>query len=101
MYLHASLVPYIVVCVYRHTYICMHLFIKLAIQSSQDVHRTLERASFLCKVIVLSVTDKEELAAPSHLTQFLSTVRDNETLVHIPCNINFSNNMLADGQQQY
>lgn len=101
MYLHARLVPYIAVCVYIHASRCMHLFIKLEIQSSRDVRRTLECASFLCKVVILSMTDKEELAAPVHLTQFPSTVRDNETLVQIPCNSNFSNTMLDDGQQQY
>lgn len=42
--------------------------------------------------------DKEELEAPVHLTQFLSTVGDNETLLQIPCDTNFSNNMIDDGQ---
>lgn len=37
--------------------------------------------------------------ASGPLTQFLSTVRDNETSVQIPCDINFSDNILDDGQQ--
>lgn len=78
----------------------MQLFITLEIQSGQDVCRTLECASFLCKVVILSMTDEEELAAPVLLTQFPQTVRDNETLVQIPCNTDFSNNMLDGGQQQ-
>lgn len=37
--------------------------------------------------------------ASGPLTQFLSTVRNNETSVQIPCDINFSNNVLDDEQQ--
>lgn len=70
----------------------MRLFIKLEIQRSQDVRRTLEHASFLCKMVILSTTDKEELAAPVHFTV---------AIVQIPCDISFSDNMLDDGQQQY
>jgi len=46
----------------------MHLFIKLEIQNSQGVRRTVERAPFLCEVPILSVTDREELVAPVNLT---------------------------------
>lgn len=95
MYLHARRVPYIAV------YVCMHLLIKLEIQSSQDVHRTPERALFLCKVVIPSMAVKQEFAVPVHLTLFLSTVRGSETLAQIPSDINFSNNMLDDGQQPY
>lgn len=101
MYLHARLVPYIVVYVYIHTHVCMHLFIKLEIQGSQDAHRKLEHASLLCKVVILAMTDEEELVTPLRFTQCLGTVRDNETLQQIPCDTNFSSSMLEDGQQQY
>lgn len=101
MYLHATHVPYIVVCVYIHTYVCMHLFIKLEIQGSRDSYRKLKRASFLCKVFILAITDKEELVAPLRWTQRLGTVRDDETLEQTPCDINFSDSVLDDGQQQY
>lgn len=79
----------------------MYACIFLEIQGSQDAPRKLEHALFLCKVVTLAMTDKEELVTPLHFTQCLGTVRDNETLEQIPCDTNFSSSMLEDGQQQY